>query len=81
MTPICPHSLTSRPLVLPDRFILEVNIKSGKDVYLTLDGQVGLPLKVKDKIKIRKADFKTKLLLLHDRDYFKILRTKLKWGE
>ncbi len=81
MTPICPHTLASRPLVLPDRFILEVNIKSGKDVYLTIDGQVGLPLKVKDKVKIRKADFKTKLLLLHDRDYFKILRTKLKWGE
>jgi len=81
MTPICPHTLTSRPIVLPDTFVLEVTVKSGDNVYLTLDGQVGFPLKVKDRIKIRKADYKTKFLVLHDRDYFQILRTKLKWGE
>ncbi|MBI5097693.1 MAG: NAD(+)/NADH kinase [Nitrospirae bacterium] len=81
MTPICPHALTSRPIVLPDTFVLEATVKSGDDVYLTLDGQVGFPLKVRDRIKIRKADYKTKFLVLHDRDYFQILRTKLKWGE
>jgi NAD+ kinase len=81
MTPICPHSLTNRPIVLPDKFILEVNIKNGKDVYLTLDGQEGFPLKVKDKVKIKKADFRTKFLIFHDKDYFQILRRKLKWGE
>ncbi len=81
MTPICPHTLTNRPIVLPDTFIIEVKIKSGKDVYLTLDGQEGVPLKEGDKVKIRKADFKTKFLLFHKRDYFRILRTKLKWGE
>ena len=81
MTPICPHTLTSRPIVLPDTFVVEVTVKSGDNVYLTLDGQVGFPLKVKDRIKIRKADYKTKFLVLHDRDYFQILRTKLKWGE
>ncbi len=81
ITPICPHILTNRPIVLPDEFIIEVIIKRGEDVYLTLDGQEGLPLKVNDKIKIKKADFKTKFLLLHKRDYFQILRTKLKWGE
>ncbi|MBI4697957.1 MAG: NAD(+)/NADH kinase [Nitrospirae bacterium] len=81
MTPICPHTLTNRPLVLPDKFGMEITIKSGHDVYLTLDGQEGVPLKVEDKIKIRKADFKTRFLLLHKRDYFQILRTKLKWGE
>jgi NAD+ kinase len=81
MTPICPHTLTSRPIVLPDTFELEAHIKSGDDIYLTLDGQEGYPLKVKDKIKIKKADYKTKFFVLHDRDYFKILRTKLKWGE
>jgi NAD+ kinase len=81
MTPICPHTLTNRPLVVPDKFILEVSIKSGKDVYLTLDGQVGVPLRAKDKVRIRKADFKTRFLLLHKRDYFRILRTKLRWGE
>ncbi len=81
MTPICPHSLTSRPIVLPDTFTIDINVKDGDDVYLTLDGQEGFPLKVKDKIRIRKADYNTKFLVLHDRDYFKLLRTKLKWGE
>ncbi len=81
ITPICPHTLTSRPIVLPDTFVLEVAIKSGDDVYLTLDGQVGFPLKINDQIKIKKADYKAKFLVLHDRDYFQILRTKLKWGE
>jgi NAD+ kinase len=81
ITPICPHTLTSRPIVLPDTFVLEVTIKSGDDVYLTLDGQVGSPLKVNDRIVIKKADYKTKFLVLHDKDYFRILKTKLKWGE
>ena len=81
LTPICPHTLTSRPIVLPDTFTLEVKIISGDDVNLTLDGQTGYPLKVKDRIRIRKADYKTKFVVLHDRDYFQILRTKLKWGE
>ncbi len=81
LTPICPHTLTSRPIVLPDDFTVEVKIISGDDINLTLDGQAGYPLKVKDRIRIRKADYKTKFIVLHDRDYFQILRTKLKWGE
>ncbi len=81
MTLICPHTLTSRPIVLPDTFTLEVKIINGDDVNLTLDGQAGYPLKEKDRIRIRKADYKTKFVVLHDRDYFQILRTKLKWGE
>lgn len=81
LTPICPHTLTSRPIVLPDTFTLEAGIKNGEDIYMTLDGQEGFPLKVNDKVRIRKADYKTKFLIGHDRDYFRILRTKLKWGE
>jgi len=81
MTPICPHTLTSRPIVLPDTFVIDINIKNGDDIYMTLDGQEGFPLKVRDKIRIRKADYKIKFLVLHDKDYFKLLRTKLKWGE
>jgi len=81
MTPICPHTLASRPIVLPDTFVLEATVKNGDNIYLTLDGQVGFPLKVNDRIKVRKADYKTKFIVLHDRDYFQILRTKLKWGE
>jgi len=81
MTPICPHSLTSRPIVLPDTFTIDITVKDGNDVYLTLDGQEGFPLKVRDRIRVRKAEYKTKFLVLRDRDYFKLLRTKLKWGE
>ena len=81
MTPICPHTLTSRPIVLPDTFVLEASIKNGEDIYMTLDGQEGFPLMVNDNVRIRKADYKTKFLIVHDRDYFRILRTKLKWGE
>lgn len=81
MTPICPHTLTSRPLVIPDDFVLEAIVKSGDNVYLTVDGQVGLPLKVNDSIRMRKADFTTKFIHLQDRDYFYILRSKMKWGE
>ena len=81
MTPICPHTLTSRPIVLPDTFILEARITKGEDIYLTFDGQEGFPVKVRDKIQIKKADYKTKFIVLHDKDYFKLLRTKLKWGE
>ncbi len=80
ITPICSHTLTSRPIVLPDTVTLEISIKTGEDVYLTLDGQVGVPLKINDKIAVKKADYKTKFLVLQDRDYFQILRTKLKWG-
>ncbi len=81
ITPICPHTLANRPIVLPDKLSIEVNVRSGEDVYLTLDGQEGIPLNVNDRVKIKKADFKTKFILIKKRDYFKILRTKLKWGE
>lgn len=81
ITPICPHTLTQRPIVLPDKFILQITIKGGDDVYLTIDGQTGFPLNVKDIIEVKKADYKTRFIRFHDRDYFEILRTKLKWGE
>jgi len=81
VTPICPHTLTSRPIVLPDDFVLDIVVSRGDDVYLTIDGQEGCALKVKDRVSVRKADFKTRFLHLYDRDYFRVLRTKLKWGE
>ncbi len=81
ITPICPHTLTSRPIVLPDDFVLDIVVSRGDDVYLTIDGQEGCALKIKDRVSIRKADFKTRFLHLYDRDYFRVLRTKLKWGE
>lgn len=82
LTPICPHTLTNRPIVIPDVFTIEVILRSAsEDIFLTLDGQVGFSLKNNDAIEIKKADFKTRLLIPCERDYFNILRTKLKWGE
>jgi NAD+ kinase len=82
LTPICSHTLTNRPIVLPDDARIEIILKTmSEDVYLTLDGQTGFSLKMGDTIEINKAAFKTRLLIPCERDYFKILRTKLKWGE
>lgn len=82
LTPICPHTLTNRPLVLPDDFLVEIALKSESgDVFLTLDGQVGFSLKFGDVVEVKKSQGKIKLISSSKRDYFKILRTKLKWGE
>ncbi len=82
LTPICSHTLTNRPIVLPDDARIEITLKAmSEDVYLTLDGQVGVSLRMGDTIEINKSPFKTRLLIPCERDYFKILRTKLKWGE
>jgi NAD+ kinase len=82
VTPICSHTLTNRPIVLPDDFRIEVTLRTlSEDVYLTLDGQVGFSLRLDDVIEINKSPFKTRLLIPRERDYFNVLRTKLKWGE
>lgn len=82
LTPICSHTLTNRPIVLPDDFTVEVIMKSlSEDVVLTLDGQAGFPLRMDDVVEISKARFKARLLMPVERDYFEVLRTKLKWGE
>lgn len=82
LTPICSHTLTNRPTVLPDDFRIRIILKTlSEDVFLTLDGQVGFPLRMDDIIEVEKSSFTTKLLIPFERDYFEILRTKLKWGE
>ncbi|MFH1028365.1 MAG: NAD(+)/NADH kinase [Pseudomonadota bacterium] len=83
ITPICPHTLTNRPIVVTDESIISITIASSFDekVYLTLDGQVGFKLMQGDTIEVRKALKTTSLVMSKERDYFEILRTKLKWGE
>jgi len=82
LTPICPHTLTNRPIVLPDDFKIDVILKTqSEDVYLTLDGQVGFSLRKDDVIEITKSELKTRLLIPCERDYFEVLRNKLRWGE
>jgi NAD+ kinase len=83
ITPICPHTLTNRPIVIDDDSLVTVTVKSLDDegVFLTLDGQVGLELKSGDVIHVRRARHSARLVVSERRDYFEILRTKLKWGE
>jgi NAD+ kinase len=79
LTPICPHSLTHRPLVVGDGDRISVSLDSGADGVLSVDGQVGMPVVQGDRLECRKADYRVKLLRMH-RPFFDILRTKLQWG-
>lgn len=82
ITPICPHTLTNRPIVLEASADIAIRlISKDEDVYLTLDGQVGMELKCGDIIRVRRAEHRTRLVVSRSRDYFEVLRTKLKWGE
>ncbi len=82
ITPICPHMLTNRPLVIPGNAQIEVKLKSAKDsVYVTVDGQVGLELHEKDILRVAKSDYYIQLIVSPQRDYFQVLRSKLRWGE
>jgi NAD+ kinase len=82
ITPICPHTLTNRPIVISSDSLITIALKCiNEDVFLTLDGQVGVELKCGDEIRIGKAQKRTRLIISSSRDYFEILRTKLKWGE
>ena len=82
LTPICSHTLTNRPLILPDTAAIDVLINSRHDdVYLTLDGQEGLSLKPDDIISVRRGTYYISLIKSPYRSYFEVLKTKLKWGE
>ena len=81
IAPICPFTLTNRPIVLPEHMKLEVTLKTPEsDVLLTLDGQVGFPLRVGDVVTIEKASRHLRLVKSPTRSYFEVLRRKLKWG-
>lgn len=82
LVPICPHTLTDRPLVLPEEVRVQVALESqDEDVYLTLDGQVGFPLRYRDLVEVRRADREITLIVSPKKSYYEILRSKLKWGE
>ena len=81
ITPICPHSLTNRPLVIPDTMKIELAVREGEEpAFLTIDGQVGLKLEHDDRVVVTKAKTKLQLVRSTDHTYFEILRNKLKWG-
>ena len=79
VTSICPHSLTNRPLVMPDRQELLVRFMRGREVMLTVDGQVGMSLRPNDCIRLSRAETPLKLLLPFRKRFFDILNEKLQW--
>jgi NAD+ kinase len=82
MNPICPHTLTNRPLVLPDSVEVKVILKSAnQDVHITLDGQAERPLGVGDSVEVKRAGAHIHLIKSPHKTYFELLRTKLRWGE
>jgi len=81
LCPICPHTLTNRPVVTPGSSRVEVELdRNHGDVYVTLDGQVGSPFLLGDRIRIRKSGNPVRLIQFPEKDYFEVLRQKLKWG-
>ncbi len=82
VTPICPHTLTFRPLVIPDAATVKiVQASEGESAYLTLDGQVGFTLHHRDVIEVGRSDHTIALIKVPGKSYFQILRAKFKWGE
>lgn len=81
ITPVSPHSLTHRPLVVPDSVEIEILLRSAEEVaYLSLDGQPGLDLSDGDRVRCRRSQHDVNLFRTGS-DFFQILRSKLKWGE
>lgn len=82
ITPICPHTLTNRPIMIPDDVVVRAVLKSKQqEVVLTLDGQQGFILEFEDVVEVKKAQGKILLIKSPYRHYFELLREKLKWGE
>lgn len=81
VTPVCPHSLNARPFVLSDNQEIRIIMKTDtSDVMLTIDGQVGFPLKKNDSVVVRKADVYTKLVKVKKRSFSEVLRLKFRGG-
>jgi NAD+ kinase len=81
LAPICPHTLTQRPLVLPDDQTVNIVLVSESEVFLTLDGQTGMALQRGDRVQIKQSHNRVLLVRNPNIDYFGILRAKLKWGQ
>jgi len=82
ITPICPHTLTNRPLMIPDSAKIEIGFAGGEaPIYLTLDGQIGVELQANDVVALNAAAERLRLVRPQGKSYFSVLRDKLKWGE
>jgi NAD+ kinase len=84
LTPIAPHTLTNRPIVVPASEIIEVRptvVDASDEIFVTYDGQSGYPVHAGDVVRIRRSDRALHLVKAPARNYFELLREKLKWGE
>jgi NAD+ kinase len=84
LTPIAPHTLTNRPVVIPGSAVVEVHAHTNgapEDIFVTYDGQSGYPLHEGDVVRVRKSARALRLVKAPARGYFEVLREKLKWGE
>jgi NAD+ kinase len=83
LTPIAPHTLTNRPVVIPATSAVRVqpNMEERDEVFVTFDGQAGFQLQAGDEMTVRRAKTPLRLIRPSTRSYFEVLRTKLKWGE
>ncbi len=82
ITPVCPHMLTNRPVLVPDTSVIEIVCKAPrKEAYLTVDGQVGEPLIENDRVVCRSSQHQVHLIRPPKMFFFDVLRQKLKWGE
>jgi len=81
VTPICPHTLTQRPIVLPDDRALEFELLSESEMFVTLDGQTGRALERGDKVTLRRSPTATVLVRSDHASWYAVLRNKLRWGE
>jgi NAD+ kinase len=81
ITPICPFTLTNRPLVVPDSACIKIKLaKQPRDIVLTFDGQGGLEIDEKDTIFIRKGPHPVNMITMPDQHYIDILKDKLRWS-
>ncbi len=81
ITPICPHTLTNRPVIVPDESEIQVIVLYNSPTYMTIDGQVGEILESGDRIICRRSEHCISLVRPPDMMFFDVLREKLKWGE
>jgi NAD+ kinase len=83
LTPIAPHMLTNRPIVIPSSSVVRVRpmMTERDEIYVTFDGQAGYQLEAGDEVQIRCAERRVRLLRFSPRSYFDVLRQKLKWNE
>jgi NAD+ kinase len=80
ITPICPHTLSNRPVVVPDAAAVTVRLLHGTEVMLTVDGQVGMPLFQGDCVRVKKSPSRVRLIQATGSTFFKLLSEKLKWS-